>query len=51
MAGVPCFSGCYLDRFTLVVLFIWLPESIDFLTSKQPKNAEVRLNLIAKKLV
>ena len=41
-------AGAILTSLLLVVLFIWLPESIDFLTSKQPKNAEVRLNLIAK---
>ena len=43
-------AGAILTALLLVVLFIWLPESIDFLTSKQPKNAEVRLNLIAKKI-
>ena len=43
-------AGAILTSLLLVVLFIWLPESIDFLTSKQPKNAEVRLNLIAKKI-
>ena len=43
-------AGAILTGLLLVVLFIWLPESIDFLTSKQPKNAEVRLNLIAKKI-
>ena len=43
-------AGAILTGLFLVVLFIWLPESIDFLTSKQPKNAEVRLNLIAKKI-
>ena len=37
----------YYTLLFLVLLFIWLPESIDFLTTKQPKNAEVRLNLIA----
>ena len=42
--------GAILSGLLLVALFIWLPESIDFLTSKQPKNAEVRLNLIAKKI-
>ena len=31
-------AGAILTGFTLVVLFIWLPESIDFLTSKQPKK-------------
>ena len=43
-------AGAILTGLFLVVLFIWLPESIDFLTTKQPKNAEVRLNLIAKKI-
>lgn len=43
-------AGAILTGIFLVLLFIWLPESIDFLTTKQPKNAEVRLNLIAKKI-
>ena len=43
-------AGAILTGLFLVLLFIWLPESIDFLTTKQPKNAEVRLNLIAKKI-
>ena len=43
-------AGAILTGIFLVLLFIWLPESIDFLTNKQPKNAEVRLNLIAKKI-
>ena len=43
-------AGAILTGLLLVVLFIWLPESIDFLTSKQPKNAEMRLNLIAQKI-
>lgn len=43
-------AGAVLTAVFLVVLFIWLPESIDFLTSKQPKNAEARLNAIAKKI-
>lgn len=43
-------AGAILTGLFLVVLFIWLPESIDFLTTKQPKNAKVRLNLIAKKI-
>ena len=43
-------AGAILTGLFLVILFIWLPESIDFLTTKQPKNAEVRLNLIAKKI-
>ena len=43
-------AGAILTGLLLVILFIWLPESIDFLTSKQPKNAEVRLNLIAKRI-
>ena len=43
-------AGAILTGLFLVLLFIWLPESIDFLTTKQPKNAEVQLNLIAKKI-
>ena len=43
-------AGAILTGIFLVLLFIWLPESIDFLTTKQPKNAEVQLNLIAKKI-
>ena len=42
-------AGAILTGLLLVVLFIWLPESIDFLTSKQPKNA-CDLNLIIKKI-
>lgn len=43
-------AGAVLTAVFLVVLFIWLPESIDFLTTKQPKNAQARLNAIAKKI-
>lgn len=43
-------AGAVLTAVFLVILFIWLPESIDFLTTKQPKNAQVRLNAIAKKI-
>lgn len=43
-------AGAVLTGLCFVILLVWLPESIDFLTSKQPKNAEVRLNSIAKKI-
>lgn len=43
-------AGAVLTAIFLVILFIWLPESIDFLTTKQPKNAQARLNAIAQKM-
>lgn len=43
-------AGAILTGLCFLVLLVWLPESIDFLTSTQPKNAEVRLNSIAKKI-
>ncbi|UKH29033.1 MFS transporter [Actinobacillus pleuropneumoniae] len=44
------FAGAAMTAVVWVVLFIWLPESIDFLTMKQPANAKARLNHIAKKI-
>lgn len=42
--------GAILTGLCLLMLLFWLPESIDFLTSKQPANAEQRLNKIAAKI-
>lgn len=43
-------TGFVLTALCLSILMVWLPESIDFLMSKQPRNALVRLNEIAKKI-
>ncbi|SUB23233.1 MFS transporter [Avibacterium avium] len=42
--------GAALTALCWVCLIIWLPESIDYLLNKQPKNAQVRLNRILKKM-
>ena len=44
-------AGAILTALLLVVLFIWLPESIDFLTSKQPKKCRSAVKFNRKKLV
>ncbi|WP_150539251.1 MFS transporter [Actinobacillus vicugnae] len=44
------FAGATMTAVVWAVLFIWLPESIDFLTTKQPANAKARLNQIAQKI-
>ena len=44
------FAGATMTAVVFVVLWIWLPESIDYLNSKQPQNAKARLNKIAHKL-
>ena len=44
------FAGAAMTAVVFVVLFIWLPESIDYLNAKQPQNAKARLNKIAHKL-
>lgn len=44
------FVGAAMTAVIFIVLLIWLPESIDFLTHKQPSNALARLNNIACKL-
>lgn len=44
------FAGAAMTAVVFVVLWIWLPESIDYLNSKQPQNAKARLNKIAHKL-
>lgn len=44
------FAGAAMTALVWAVLFIGLPESIDFLTTKQPANAKVRLNRIAAKI-
>lgn len=43
-------AGAILTALCFLILLIWLPESIDFLTNKQPRNAEIRLNMIAQKI-
>lgn len=43
-------AGAILTGLFLILLWIWLPESIDFLTDKQPPNAKVRLNQIMAKM-
>lgn len=44
------FFGAALSTIFLIILLIWLPESIDYLTGKQPKNAKQRLELILAKI-
>lgn len=44
------FAGFSLTALCFIVLLVWLPESIDFLTTKQPQNAQQKLNNIARKL-
>lgn len=44
------FAGAIMTAAVFLVLWRWLPESIDFLNSKQPKNAQDHLNQIAHKL-
>lgn len=44
------FVGAVLTGFCFIVIFFFLPESIDFLMSKKPKNALQRLQKIAKRL-
>lgn len=43
-------TGFILTAIAFVLLLIWLPESVDFLVSKQPNNARMRLNQIAAKI-
>lgn len=44
------FAGAAMTAVVFVILWIWLPESIDYLNSKQPKDAKARLNNIAQKI-
>ena len=44
------FVGAAMTTVVFIVLLLWLPESIDYLNSKQPKDTKVRLNKIARKL-
>lgn len=44
------FAGFGMTALCFVILLIWLPESIDYLTTKQPKNAQEKLNKIASKM-
>ncbi|PJG83931.1 MFS transporter [Caviibacterium pharyngocola] len=43
-------AGAILTGLCFVILLVWLPESIDYLIGKQPKNAEARLNRILAKM-
>ncbi|HJF74886.1 MAG TPA: MFS transporter [Gallibacterium anatis] len=43
-------SGAVLTAICLVIVIFWLPESIDFLLVKQPKNAVQKLNRITVKM-
>lgn len=43
-------AGAVLTTICLVVIVVWLPESIDFLLVKQPKNAQAKLNRITAKI-
>ncbi|WP_040976995.1 MFS transporter [Necropsobacter massiliensis] len=43
-------AGAVLTGLCFIVLLLWLPESIDYLLSKQPAGAEQRLNRIAVKM-
>lgn len=43
-------AGAVLTTICLVVIVVWLPESIDFLLVKQPKNAQAKLNRITAKM-
>lgn len=44
------FYGGVVTLLTLPILFVWLPESLDFLLSKRPKNALHKANLIRSKI-
>ena len=43
-------AGAILTGLCLICLVLWLPESIDYLINKQPKNAQDRLNNILQKI-
>lgn len=43
-------TGAVATGLALLVIYIWLPESVDFLMSKRPANAKARLNQIAAKI-
>ncbi|EIJ71665.1 MFS transporter [Pasteurella bettyae] len=43
-------AGFVLTTICLFVLVFWLPESIDFLITKQPRNAQCKLNKITRKM-
>lgn len=43
-------AGAVLTAICLVIVIFWLPESIDFLLVKQPKNALRKLNRITVKM-
>lgn len=43
-------TGAVATGFAMLILWVWLPESVDFLMSKRPANAKARLNAIAAKI-
>lgn len=43
-------TGGLTTLFMLVISYAWLPESLDYLLVKQPKNALSRINTLAKKI-
>lgn len=43
-------TGAVATGFAMLILLVWLPESVDFLMSKRPANAKARLNAIAAKI-
>lgn len=43
-------TGAVATGFAMLILWVWLPESVDFLMSKRPANAKARLNAIAVKI-
>ena len=43
-------TGGLTTLFMFVVSYVWLPESLDYLLAKQPKNALSRINVLAEKI-
>lgn len=43
-------TGAMATGLAMVVLYVWLPESVDFLMTKRPAHAKARLNVIAAKI-
>lgn len=42
--------GAVLTLIAWVILFVWLPESVDFLMTRQPPDARTRLQAIARRI-
>ena len=42
--------GAVLTVIAWAILFVWLPESVDFLITRQPPNAQTRLQAIARRI-